>query len=411
MTYTEQPFDLASSNSLIFVDQYINFVIRLYVVIISTFMKRKIKPIGIDLFCGVGGLSLGFKQAGFDVAASVDNDPTNIEMYSKNFPGSTCILADIAKISGKEIRSIAKIGNRRVHVVFGGPPCQGFSMIGKRRPDDARNSLIYDFARLVREIKPYYFVLENVPGILTKNMKSILESFIRRIKRAGYLIVEPIQTINAFDFEIPQRRERVVILGYSKCLPAPSYSNLVNTEKDLPNPPTVWDAIGDLFMINKEDTFYNEDTYKGKFGQRSDYVKMLHSDKRVKEKFLMPKRTVKGLTGCQLVNHSDETIRRFKMTAPGTVEPISHFYRLNKSGVAPTLRAGSDRLRGLFTAARPIHPTEPRCITTREAARLHSFPDWFQFHSKKCHAFRQIGNSVPPKMAKALAQVIINMFM
>ena len=96
------------------------------------------------------------------------------------------------------------------------------------------------------------------------------------------------------------------------------------------------------------------------------------------------------------------------MTAPGTTEPVSHFYRLDKSGIAPTLRAGSDRSRGLFTAARPIHPTLPRCITTREAARLHSFPDWFRFHPKKCHAFRQIGNSVPPKMAKALAQGLMN---
>lgn len=371
-------------------------------------MSNKHKPIGIDLFCGVGGLSLGFKQAGFDVAASVDNDPTNVEMYSKNFPESTCILADIAKMSGKEIRSMARIGNRRVHVVFGGPPCQGFSMIGKRRPDDARNSLIYEFARLVREIKPDYFVLENVPGILTGNMKSIVNSFIRRIRRAGYSIVEPIRTINALDFEVPQRRQRVVILGYSKCLPAPSYSSLIDTEKARPNPPTVWDAIGDLVKINKDGTFYNEDTYTGKFGSCSDYAKVLRGEVRVKDKFSPPKRTGKGLTGCQLVSHSAETVRRFKMTAPGTVEPISHFYRLDKSGVAPTLRAGSDRSRGLFTAARPIHPTEPRCITTREAARLHSFPDWFQFHTKKCHAFRQIGNSVPPKMAKVLAQRLID---
>ncbi len=366
------------------------------------------KPIGIDLFCGVGGLSLGFKQAGFDIVASVDHDPTNVEMYSKNFSESQCICADIAKISGKEIRSLARIGNKHVHVVFGGPPCQGFSMIGKRRPDDARNSLIYEYARLVKEIKPFYFVLENVPGILTGNMKKVVDSFVRRVKRTGYSIVEPIRTVNALDFGVPQRRQRVIILGYLKSLPAPSYSSFIDTKKAQLDPPTVWDAIGDLVKTNNNEIFYTQDVYNGKLGSCSDYAKALRGGIKVKDKFSPPKRPPGELTGCQLVNHSPETIRRFKETVPGSTEPISHFYRLDKSGFAPTLRAGSDRSRGLFTAARPIHPTLPRCITTREAARLHSFPDWFQFHPKKCHAFRQIGNSVPPKMAKALANGIIS---
>ena len=370
-------------------------------------MDKKNKPIGIDLFCGVGGLSLGFKQAGFDVVASVDHDPTNVEMYSKNFPESTCIRADIAKISGKEIRSIARIGNKRVHVVFGGPPCQGFSMIGKRRPNDKRNSLIYEFARLVREIQPSYFVLENVPGILVGNMKSVVDSFIRRVKRAGYSVVEPIGTVNALDFEVPQRRQRVIILGHLRKLPAPSYSSFVNRNAES-KIPSVWDAIGDLVTINKSETFYNEDVYTGKLGSCSSYAKVLRGEVRAREKFSPRRQAIKGLTGCQLVKHTPETVKRFQDTEPATTEPISHFHRLDKGGVAPTLRAGSDRAHGLFTAARPIHPTLPRCITTREAARLHSFPDWFQFHSKKCHALRQIGNSVPPRMSKALAEGLMS---
>lgn len=364
------------------------------------------KPIGIDLFCGVGGLSLGFRQAGFDIVASVDHDPTNVEMYSKNFPDSKCIQADISKITGKEIRSIAGIGNKRVHVVFGGPPCQGFSMIGKRRYDDTRNSLIFEFARIVREIAPKYFILENVPGILTGNMKSKVDSFVRRVKRAGYSVVTPIQTVNAMDFGVPQRRRRVVILGYLKNLPAPNYSDIMNT-KVKPKTPTVWDAIGDLAKVNKAKVFYKQDTYDGKLGLCSDYAKIMRGETRIRDKYPPCKKKTEVLTGCQLVIHTPKTIERFKITEPGTIEPISHFYRLAKNGLAPTLRAGSDSSRGLFTAARPIHPTLPRCITTREAARLHSFPDWFQFHQKKCHAFRQIGNSVPPKMARALAQSIM----
>ncbi len=360
-------------------------------------MAKKEKPIGIDLFCGVGGLSLGFRQAGFDVVASVDHDPTNVEMYSQNFPNSNCFCGDISKLSGRDIRRIAKIGRRRVDVIFGGPPCQGFSMIGKRRVDDSRNSLIYEFARLVREIKPNYFIVENVPGILTAKMKSIVDSFKLRVKRAGYAIIEPIRTVNALEFGVPQRRQRVVILGHKKSLPAPSYSRFVSSEAEQSVAPTVWDAIGDLVKINDHESFYEENIFDGRLGSCSDYAKELRGTRRVRE-----------LSGCQLVRHTVKTVKRFEKTEPGTTEAVSHFYRLEKTGVAPTLRAGSDSSRGLFTAARPIHPTLARCITTREAARLHSFPDWFQFHSKKCHAFRQIGNSVPPKMAKALAQGLLD---
>lgn len=369
-------------------------------------MSNNHKPIGVDLFCGVGGLSLGFRQAGFNVVASVDHDPTNIEMYSQNFPECKCICADISKISGKEIKSAAQIRNKRVDILFGGPPCQGFSMIGKRQQDDSRNSLIYEYARLVKEIEPNYFVLENVPGILTGKMKGIVDSFIRRIKRSGYSIVEPIQTVNAIDFGVPQRRKRVIILGYRKNLPAPNYSSFINQFKT--ETPTVWDAIGDLAKINDSEYFYTQDIYFEKLGACSDYAKVLRGEIKIKDKFSPPKRISKDLTGCQIVRHTTKTIKRFEKTKPGTSESISHFYRLEKSGFAPTLRAGSDSSHGLFTAARPIHPVLPRCITTREAARLHSFPDWFQFHPKKCHAFRQIGNSVPPKMAKALAQGLMS---
>lgn len=370
-------------------------------------MSDNNKPIGIDLFCGVGGLSLGFKQAGFNVVASVDHDPTNVEMYSKNFADGKCIQADISKITGKQIRSAAKIGNKRVHVLFGGPPCQGFSMIGKRQQDDSRNSLIYEYARLVKEIKPDYFVLENVPGILMSKMKSIVDSFIRRIKRSGYSIVEPIRTVNAMDFGVPQRRKRVIILGYRKNLTPPSYSSFINTETSSVTP-TVWDAIGDLAKINKSEDFFIQDVYSGKLGTCSNYAKVLRGEIKIKDLYPPPKRISKALTGCQIVKHTTKTVKRFEKTEPGTTESISHFYRLEKTGLAPTLRAGSDSSHGLFTAARPIHPILPRCITTREAARLHSFPDWFQFHPKKCHAFRQIGNSVPPKMAKALAQGLLD---
>lgn len=358
-------------------------------------MKKRQQPIGLDIFCGVGGLSLGFENVGFNIVAAFDNDPMNTATYSENLPAAKAVCADISKISGKEIRSIARLGNRRVDVLFGGPPCQGFSMIGKRRIDDVRNTLLFDFARLVREIKPSYFVLENVPGILKGDMKKNVESFLRRVKRAGYLVVEPIRTVNAMDFGVPQRRHRVIIFGYKKHLVAPNYPKPSLEGERIPS---VWDAIGDLAPTEKAKYLFEDNVYSGKLGKPSHYARMLREDN---DTILN-----RGLSGCQMVSHSPQTIKRFAKTAPGSSEPISHFFRLEKTGVAPTLRAGSDRSHGLFTAARPIHPTFPRCITTREAARLHSFPDWFEFHPKKCHGFRQIGNSVPPLMSEAIARSI-----
>jgi len=112
------------------------------------------------------------------------------------------------------------------------------------------------------------------------------------------------------------------------------------------------------------------------------------------------------LTGCGRIDHTAEVVRRFEATKPGTREGISKFYRLRKDGIAPTLRAGTDGSRGSYSAARPIHPIKPRCITVREGARLHSFPDWFEFHSTKWHGFRQVGNSVPPLLARAVARSV-----
>jgi len=109
------------------------------------------------------------------------------------------------------------------------------------------------------------------------------------------------------------------------------------------------------------------------------------------------------LTGCQRCDHNPDIVRRFQATNPGTLEPISRFQRLHLDRLAPTLRAGTGKDKGSFTAARPIHPTQARCITVREAARLHSFPDWFQFHPTQWHGFRQVGNSVPPNLANAVA--------
>jgi DNA (cytosine-5)-methyltransferase 1 len=368
------------------------------------------QPVVVDLFCGVGGLSLGFEQAGFRMISAVDCDPINTNAHLRNFPKCKTITGDMLEVTGKQIRSISGVTYDQIDVVIGGAPCQGFSLIGKRRPDDPRNLLIFEFARIVRELQPKYWVMENVDGLMMGDAKLIMATFIEEMKESGYNIVEPIKILNSKNYGVPQNRRRVFVLGYRKDMIAPKYpeSRTQNSDTMLTSTPTVWDAISDLNCLENFEDMYEEDNYLGNLDEGTYYSQVLrglikdpgdYSKKRGKK--------CKVLSGCRRSLHTKQTIHRFKKTKPGDYEPISRFYRLPKNDVSNTLRAGTDKAHGGFTAARPIHPVNPRCITVREAARLHSFPDWFQFDSTIWHGFRQIGNSVPPFLARAVGLEIM----
>jgi DNA (cytosine-5)-methyltransferase 1 len=363
------------------------------------------RPTAIDLFCGVGGMSFGFELAGFDVVAAIDNDPINISTYNANFPGSTAFLGDLSSLTGKTIRDIAQLDGKEIDVVFGGPPCQGFSVIGKRSLTDPRNLLLYDFARLVLDLNPKYFVLENVKGLLLGKARDHLENFIECVNH-NYNIVKPVRVLNAKHFGVPQSRERVFILGYRKDATALIYP----TDGHSLTTPTVWDAIGDLPNVDSINELVKSDTYKGQLAEpKSLYARHMRGLYDMFSKRDLPAVSeISELTGCQRTAHTHEVKQRFEATVPGKIEPISRFYRLTSNGLCNTLRAGSGADRGSFMAARPIHPVYPRVITVREAARLHSFPDNFQFNITKWHGFRQIGNSVPPLLARSVAIQIIN---
>ena len=366
-------------------------------------MRRSRRPIGVDLFCGAGGMSLGFERAGIHVAAAVDADPIHAATHERNFPECRTLNRDLASLSGDELRELAGLRDTEIDVVFGGPPCQGFSFMGKRRSDDPRNALLLEFARLVDELSPSYFVLENVEGLNADGAVALLDAFVDAVASVGYSVVAPLCVLDASDFGVPQVRRRLFILGYRDGLPALSYPNVGAPGEGEPRP-TVWDAIGDLSDLAASEHLLCGDTYHGPLGEPSDYAQRLRTDRGPggRRQRACGSRAA-GLTGCARTHHSAETVGRFAATAPGTHEPVSRFYRLPADGLSNTLRAGTDSSRGSYTAPRPIHPTEPRCITVREAARLHSFPDWFQFHATKWHGFRQVGNSVPPQMARAVA--------
>jgi DNA (cytosine-5)-methyltransferase 1 len=370
-------------------------------------MKRGDRPVGADLFCGVGGMSLGFEQAGFDVVAAADIEKINVDTYSENFPTCSALCADLASLSGSEFRRQTGIKDKHLDVVFAGPPCQGFSLIGKRLREDPRNRLLYDLARLIGELAPSYFVVENVAGILLGDAMQNVAEFRKLVEEAGYSTLDPIQILNAADFGVPQRRRRVFILGYVAGAEPPQYPKPLhsNNGNGARNHPTVWDAIGDLPRIENLEYLLETDEYNGDLGMPSAYAQILRGEIRDPDDRSLPRHlNGNGLGGCGRTVHTAKTIKRFERTEQGRVEEVSRFYRLSKNGLAPTLRAGTGPSKGSFMAPRPIHPVRDRCITVREAARLHSFPDWFQFHSTKWHGFRQIGNSVPPRLVRAVAE-------
>ncbi|MBS3030619.1 MAG: DNA cytosine methyltransferase [Dolichospermum sp. DET50] len=366
----------------------------------------KNRPIAVDLFAGAGGMTLGFEQAGFDILASVEIDPIHCAIHKFNFPFWTILCKSVEDITGKEIRNSSQIHNQEIDVVFGGPPCQGFSLMGKRSFDDPRNSLVFHFIRLVLELKPKFFLMENVKGITVGKHKEFIGEIINKFENNGYKINHDYQVLNAANYGVPQNRERLFLLGCRQDVELPNYPEKMT----FPNQkaPTVWEALQDLPAIESYPELSQQDWVFAEFGDPSNYAKKLRNLTTEKNNYSYERQYNHTLLTSSLrTNHSPESMERFASTPHGKIEKISRFHKLDPDGLCNTLRAGTASNKGAFTSPRPIHPFIPRCITVREAARLHSYPDWFRFHPTKWHGFRQIGNSVPPLLAQAVAEEII----
>lgn len=374
------------------------------------------KPIGIDLFAGAGGLSLGFEQAGFNVAAAVEIDPIHAAAHAFNFPQCAVIPKSVEDLSSTDIRAAAGIGDSKVSVVFGGAPCQGFSMIGQRALDDPRNGLVKHFVRLVAELDSDYFVFENVKGITVGKHAQFLNELIEEFSHRGYEIRLPWRVLNASEYGVPQSRERLILMGCKRGLTLPGYPSPTcrpagsdEDDSGLPTGPSCSDALDDLPDAEKYRTLLHADSVKATWGEPSSYAKSLRGLDPSAEGY-GPERIwdSKLLTSSLRTEHTDISRERFAATKGGDVEPVSRFFKLPANGVSNTLRAGTDSARGAFTSPRPIHYRFNRCITVREMARLHGFPDWFRFHQTKWHGARQIGNAVPPPLARAVAKQIMD---
>ena len=391
--------------------------------LVPTVRSPACRATAIELFCGAGGMSLGFEAAGFDVLLAVDNNPIHVATHEWNFPQTHSHCADIENLSAEDILASAKkqwaerysdnVWSEDIDCLFGGPSCQGFSEIGRRNPTDERNDLLGIFARLVADVRPKFFVMENVPGLLAPVNRTLLNDALNIFRNAGYnLVSDGPFVLNADEFGVPQARRRVFVIGSRSDMSA--VVQPVGTSTKV----TVSEAINDLRLLERYLSLRAVDSIQLSPSavaelerSASAYVRSLRSGPdefhgSYKLSYSRPwDRSV--MTSSSRTIHRDDVIERFRRTRPGAQESISRLPKLRSNGLATTLRAGTGRDHGSFTSARPIHYCYPRVITVREAARLHSFPDWFQFHLTKWYAFQQIGNSVPPFLAEAVAQSVI----
>jgi DNA (cytosine-5)-methyltransferase 1 len=357
-------------------------------------------------------MSLGFEQAGFDVAAAVEIDPIHCAVHEFNFPETTVLARSVVGLSAAEIRLRAKIGKTPIDCVFGGPPCQGFSMIGHRVLDDPRNQLVLEFVRLVSELDAKSFVFENVKGLTVGSQRAVLDEIVEAFDKAGYDVRLPWQVLDAASYGVPQHRQRLILMGVKKGQELPAYplpfTNSADGKKaiaGLPTGPNCQQAIGDLPDADRFATLCETDAVRtSNFGVPSEYAREMRCLANESWHYGYVRNWNPGvLTSSARTEHTAISRRRFSETPTGAVEPISRFFKLPPKGLSNTLRAGTDGARGAFTSPRPIHYAYNRCITVREMARLHGFPDWFRLHSTKWHGARQIGNAVPPPLARAIA--------
>lgn len=341
----------------------------------------------VELFSGCGGFSHGIEAAGFSVALAYDNDPVLSSSYHRNFPSTKQIQADVSLLKAADISQ--EVSGPILGIV-GGPPCQGFSSIGKRREDDPRRELLSHFFRIVSEVQPEFFVMENVVGLQQGAAKEVLSGALEHVSD-NFSISAPM-VLDASDFGAATKRERVFVIGFRKELQI-----LFGEEHLAPYrmPPTsVADAIIDLGAAKKSSTTSHDDTWEIPSGMGlSAYAERLVAEDR---KF----------TGNIRTKHTDAVKKRFAKVPPGKTDKVGRHPRLSWEGLCPTLRAGTGSDRGSFQSVRPLHPEEPRVITVREAARLQGFPDRHFFHDTIWHSFRMIGNSVSPIMSYALFRAI-----
>lgn len=340
----------------------------------------------IDLFSGAGGFSLGFEHAGFESIIAIDKWEDAIETYNFNRKNKVGTTRDICEFSNEEIKELNK--NNDVVGIIGGPPCQGFSMVGTRDETDERNNLYLQFVRFVKEIEPKFFILENVRGLLTMANGFFKNDIIERFSKIGYNVVYKV--LRASEYGVPQSRERVFFVGLSK----KTFGNLMFDFAKIEKKQLVStkDALSDLPSLDNDES-------------QTEYA----SEPQNQFQKEMRKRSTKILNN-EITKHTQQTIDIIKMVPDGgnirSIDPKFYsvrnynaaFKRMDSTLPSGTIDCGH---RNYF------HYSENRIPTARESARIQSFPDIYVFKGNKSSQYTQIGNAVPPKLAESIAKAII----
>ncbi|MDV6373315.1 DNA cytosine methyltransferase [Deinococcus arenicola] len=316
-----------------------------------------------SLFSGGGGLDVGLALAGFEPRFSSDVYEQHCQTLSHNFLRDVALVADVSNLTGDKIREVS--GVEHFDLLCGGPPCQSFSILGRRGSfDDPRGKLVFEYVRLINELKPKSFLFENVPGLLTinggkdwKELKAYFQG------ETGYSFSDSV--LNAADFGIPQIRKRIIGVG------------LQNSKQQFAFPkPTFQDPNSKLGIFDDNLPEW-----------RPSKMALVEMD---------------DLPNHRRRIHGDRVSGRYALVEPGKRDKTDHTDRVHPDRPSGTVLVGSQAGGG-----RPfIHPWEPRHLTIREAARLQSFPDWYEFQSTETWQFRQVGNAVPPLLAKAIGDEI-----
>lgn len=341
----------------------------------------------IDLFCGTGGFSRGAHSAGLEVAAAYDRDRILTSSFAANFPETPLHIRNIAWLSGKRLQRDA---SGPIDGIIGGPPCQGFSEMGRRSETDPRRLLLRHFFRLVQEVQPKFFVMENVRGLGFQAARPTLDAAIDMV-RDSYDLLGPV-VWDAASFGAATTRPRLFVIGIRKDLNRPLA--VADFDQYRRAPTTVQDAIEDLVAARPtgEDALGFDHWRTTRPWKPSSYALKL----RRKGEF----------TGHRPTEHAEKVVNRFSSIAEGGFDKVGRHARLAWNGRCPTLRAGTGSDKGSFQSVRPIHPADNRVITVREAARLQGFPDSHLFHPTVWHSFRMIGNSVSPVIGEAVLSAI-----
>lgn len=374
----------------------------------------------LDLFCGAGGFSIGMEQAGFNIVASVEFNPQIAETYKYNNPQTHLIIDDIRHIKAskddidismpvhehgfQDIKQIFDKNKLICDIIFGGPPCQGFSMAGRRIRtnarflEDDRNYLFKEFIRMVKYLKPKVFVIENVPGILNYNDGAVKRDIYDTFSELGYDVHA--EVLCAADYGVPQMRKRAIFIGNNLGLSSTDFFPPSTHSKD--KYVSVMDAISDLPELNAgegtEDINYPTNVVL------TDY----------QCKLVNPKGLIYNHISSQ---HKPETIELLKMINEGqTMKDLPEEYRTKSvhSGAYGRMEGNSPAYTlttrlNTPSVGRITHPKQHRTITPREAARIQSFPDRYKFLGDITSLGMQIGNAVPPLLSEALGKHIIKL--